>query len=740
MVETSFEDSYSEERAKLARVVQHIRAEQLGVDSRMQTQAADRPARAALRKMLTEERASLEACLRQPYFGRLDFVRLNANREVVSQEQAIYIGSNQIYDENVHSWTAPVARLWYTNDPGHESPTGYKAVRLNLKRFLRIRDHEIVEINDIYRRLLPVSPGVSNSPLAEVLGAAGRADDHLQVIVETIEPHQYEAIANQEDRTLIVQGSAGSGKSEIGLHRIAYLLSPFNNIDERQRPAPDTTLFIGPSQSFLEYAGDVLPTLGVQRSVRQSTFSAWLRGHRTFRRRARSDIGDELLNQGEMRRFNEEAERFKGSLAMSDALERHTRSLLAKVRRDCRNLPTQLELRSGQRVEIAQQAIRSTLDAALSAPPEGFRLNDRRQVFIRSIAGAILAKTQNGRKASREDAERRRRSTLRAVTDWCDEAWPRFDVQQEYAASLRDSDLLLGVAQGNLSADNIQALGKSAERMSTAGFFDSDEGAVTYLDHLLNGTIERRYRHIVVDEAQDISPIEFKLLSLSSTNNWFTILGDTAQRLTPYRGIHRWRSLDRVLGRFDITVQHARTSYRSNKHITRFNNRILRLFDSALPSPIPFDREGSRVEYHRHANVHAMQRGVVDDIDRIRSLPNMTDARIAILVRDKRNLNRFSDYCKVFGREDVTLIGQDHYVDSRTVLARIPDVRGLEYDAVIVLGVNEAFANTLFNQKLLYQATTRARHYLAIHWAGKISPILSSISDRGVRKLDRRRR
>ena len=275
--------------------------------------------------------------------------------------------------------------------------------------------------------------------------------------------------------------------------------------------------------------------------------------------------------------------------------------------------------------------------------------------------------------------------------------------------------------------------------MPVAGFFDSDEGALTYLDHLLNGIIEQRYRHIVVDEAQDISPIEFKLLSLASTNKWFTILGDTAQRLTPYRGIHRWRSLDRVLGRSDITVQHARTSYRSNKYITRFNNRILRLFESTLPAPIPFDREGSRVEYHRYANVHAMHRGVVDDIGRIRSLPNMANARIAILVRDKRNLNRFNDYCKVFGRDDVTLIGQDHYVDSRTVLARIPDVRGLEYDAVIVLGVNNAFADTIFNQKLLYQATTRARHYLAIHWAGNISPILSSISERGVRKIDRRR-
>ena len=325
------------------------------------------------------------------------------------------------------------------------------------------------------------------------------------------------------------------------------------------------------------------------------------------------------------------------------------------------------------------------------------------------------------------------------MSEWCDASWPRFDARREYAALLRDSELLLAVSQGTLSEKDVQALAESTERMLSAGFQDADEGALTYLDHLFNRTIERRYRHIVVDEAQDISPIEFKLLSLASINNWFTILGDTAQRLTPYRGIHRWRSLDRILGRSDITVQHARTSYRSNKHITRFNNRILRLFESTLPAPIPFDREGSRVEYHRHTNVREMQQSVVEDIDRIRSEPKMSGSRIAILARDNMNLRKFEVYCQVLGRDDVVRIGQDHYVDSHTVLARIPDVRGLEYDAVIVLGVNDAFANTLFNQKLLYQATTRARHYLAIHWSGNISPILSSMSDRGVRMVDRRK-
>ena len=118
----------------------------------------------------------------------------------------------------------------------------------------------------------------------------------------------------------------------------------------------------------------------------------------------------------------------------------------------------------------------------------------------------------------------------------------------------------------------------------------------------------------------------------------------------------------------------------------------------------------------------------------------MAGARIAILARDRRNLNRFRDYCTASGRHDVVLIAQDRHSTDRTVLARIPDVRGLEYDAVIVLGVNDSFADTTFNQKLLYLATTRAKHYLAIHWSGSSSPILKRIWSGGVREIDRRER
>ena len=126
----------------------------------------------------------------------------------------------------------------------------------------------------------------------------------------------------------------------------------------------------------------------------------------------------------------------------------------------------------------------------------------------------------------------------------------------------------------------------------------------------------------MVDEAQDISPIEFQVAQRRFLQQLVHVLGDTAQRLTPYRGIRTWkRDLMRVFGLSDIEVQSARRSYRSNIHITRFNNRILRTFDENIDAPIPFERDGHRVEYLPtfRATVRLVYNRVTEDIDRIRS-------------------------------------------------------------------------------------------------------------------------
>ena len=828
-----WEDAYREERAKLSSIIRVIRER---TDLPTPIEAADKAAFDAISNVLDSLQSNTLAALDQPYFGRIDYIPLEPS---LGSLRTVYLGGGNIPDTNVYGWTNPIGRLWYTND--NEYPvrdSGKIRVRVDLKRYLRIRRQQLEEFNDTYRRL-PSGESSSSGNLAldATLSVTGPEDGQLQVIIETIQPDQYESIANLSDQVLVVQGAAGSGKSEIGLHRIAYLLSPFNAAQNRERPTPDTILFLGPSRSFLEYISDLLPSLGVQQRIRQTTFRDWLRSQQSGPINLRSGIWTDLLEKGSMTNFDEEAEAFKGSMLMADVLERRSKELIMTSRREARSLPpltvtlsvsvnwrefavalsnilhdtanreflggrqqefvnlvvdelrgtagqersivtfdrdlllTSLNrassiIRGDSRPDIARQRlfglvsdriwaemsaaqssvlntvsinrteIQRTLAPVFADADDYSRLNLRRKQFVDGIVELIWQKGKENGLVRRAGTERQLRAIKEeAVELWIASTWPHIDYRYEYISLLSDPEKMVGLSRNALEIAEADALKESVRGSTINDFQDSDAGALVYLDHLLNETIAGRYRHIVVDEAQDISPIEFRLLRLSSVNNWFTILGDTVQRLTPYRGIHRWRDLERVLGRSAIKVQQARVSYRSNQHITRFNNRILRLFDTYIDAPIPYGREGHRVEYHNHGSSEEMFRGVVDEFRRIRSLDSLSNARIAILVRDRNNLNRFHKFCQDNGVREVVLLGQEGPT-SRTVLGRIPEAKGLEYDAVIVMGVNETFTSTTFNQKLLYLACTRAKHYLALHWHSGQSPILKSIYGGGVKPLD----
>ena len=717
----------------------------------MPATAAHQEAAEGIQKILESNRDSLYSALDQPYFGRLDYFRPDlvvADGEVNDADpsmirrasKTIYIGIAHIRDNDVFSWTAPVARLWYTPsyDGGYTAPRGYIPTKVDLKRYLKIRDRRLVELNDVFKRLRPAADQAARRVLTEALSGTGKGDGHLQVIVETIEPEQYESIANVTNKVLIVQGSAGSGKSEIGLHRIAFLLSPYSDIEEGERPTPETTLFVGPSQAFLDYAADILPTLDVSRGVQQTTFSEWIVSHLSVRLRTRARIWNDLLTKGIMTRFSKEAESFKTSINMTDVLVSHLRVKVRDIRNRCLSLPPLIV--EGGRIRIDRNEIRTAISSFLRVSDGDYRLNIRRQDFVARITNLVWSKGEYSNRFRGYDALRQRRNIRDYIErQWLDTAWRHIDFRQEYVNILSDSDALLRLSKGTLTSETGDAMKSSVRNALSEGFEDSDVSALAYLDHLLNDTIQAQYRHIVVDEAQDISPVDFLLLGIGSVNNWFTILGDTSQRLTPYRGISRWRDLDRVLGRSEITVQHARTSYRSNKHITRFNNRILRLFDQNIPAPIAFDRDGYRPEYHAHSTTNAMYYAVIEEIVRIRSLDGLADATVAILVRDRSNLNRFMEICKQEqADDDITLVGHEYHSNARTIVARIPDTKGLEYDAVVVLGVNEAFKDTIFNRKLLYLATTRAKHYLGIHWSGRQSPILKNVYSGGTKLFDHR--
>ena len=490
----------------------------------------------------------------------------------------------------VISFAAPAAALFY--NPARTSirrSNGELSVTATLKRTITVRNGEIVRLTEDYRRavetIAPTSDvGVGTEALTQAISEAGASDGHLQVIIGTIDPDQYERIANVNDQVLIVQGAAGSGKSEIGLHRIAYLLSPFSELGDREKPTPDSILFLGPSRSFLEYASDILPQLGVEERVLQTTFGEWVSSLHSKRLSIRSRIWNHLLDKGELRDYDAEAESIKGSVAMADALDRHVSQLARSVRAALRDVqPFRVRISGDTQGAVTKGDIRDATADALSGGGSQPMLNRQRRRFFRLLTDNIVSRAGGiGRRRPDEARQFRRDIEARLENSPVADAWPVYSSQEVYAGLFNDPEQFSQLTSYQVSRETAAAMARGIRMMTNPEFNDPDRAALTYLDHLLNDTITARFNHIVVDEAQDLSPLDFKLLRLASTNGWFTILGDTSQRLMPHRGIRRWRDLNRVLGRAITTVQQARLSYRATKQITLFNNRILRLLTPRL--------------------------------------------------------------------------------------------------------------------------------------------------------------
>ena len=740
-IDPPISDAWSEERANLEHVIEDIDRGLANIDKGSPATAAYQETAEVLQGRADDKRRVLEKARPNPYVGRADLVYTDL-RESDRPRQTIYIGvdysfGTSIPNTEIVSFAAPVARLFYNPTLERITVGGREmAVLATMKRTITVRNGEIIRLSEDLRRSVSTIeatvPNVGTDSLTNVLGQAKSDGGHLEIIIGTIEPDQYERIANVSDQVLVVQGAAGSGKSEIGLHRIAYLLSPFSDIGDHERPTPDSVLFIGPSRSFLEYVSDVLPQLGVTQGVRQTTFPEWVSSVSPTRLNIQPRFWNNLLDRGEPTLFDSDTEAFKGSMAMADAMSRYVNELTRNTRATLAAMPaTRLRL-NGHTVTVSKKELQEIGRQALAASDAPLPLNQRRSQFIQTLANRVIQRSGAGRRPTVDERRRLVRSVANQLEEkGLNEAWPSRDFRQTYAEILSEPERLVRLTKGQVTHQQAERLRLNATKVRDRGFEDSDRAPLHYLDHLINGTIAPRYTHIVVDEAQDLSPLDFALLRLASTNGWFTILGDTSQKLMPHRGVGRWRELQRVLGRDLTTVQEARRAFRATKQITGFNNRILRLFDSQINAPVPYERDGHRVELVNHRSRESMFGEVSRELQRIRTLERMEDAQVGILVRDLNTLNAFWQFCRQNEDGEIERFGEEG-LSARTVLARIPDTKGLEYDAVIILGVNETFRSTNFNRKLLYLACTRAKHYLALHHYSKRSPILQEISTRGI--------
>lgn len=262
-------------------------------------------------------------------------------------------------------------------------------------------------------------------------------------------------------------------------------------------------------------------------------------------------------------------------------------------------------------------------------------------------------------------------------------------------------------------------------------FQTEDLGALCYLDHLLNERPNSRFEHVVLDEAQEVSPLELLVIRRHSRGNGFTILGDLTQSLSP-QGIDRWREVLQLFRGATVSRYVARTSYRATYEITRYANRILKEAVPRADTAVPYRRHGPPPSFSPARTYDEMVAAITADI---RELEGQGVKTIGVLCKSTVDAKKLHRALRNSGIKNVGMLDHEEALSESVVVAPIYLTRGLEYDAVILAGASkEHYPNTSLHSKLLYLAVSRAAHHLRIHWFGQPAPQL------GVRRRTPRRK
>ncbi|HXU03088.1 MAG TPA: 3'-5' exonuclease [Polyangia bacterium] len=684
---------------------------------------------------------------KSPYFGHLRLEESGKRRDVlIGARSFVEPGSGvQIVD-----WrNAPVSRLFYRYEEGDAyeerlgdkmvegevvarrtvaivdadlrrvaAPQGtfsrdlrtgqWRAVATRQARLQIARDGSAVVVvprGEARTPALPPPPAVRGKLGFDDTGSR-RPDRHLPAIAALIDPRQFELITQPSSGLIAIQGSAGSGKTTIGLHRIAYLA-----FADPRRFRPEKMLVIVYQRALAAYVSRVLPSLDVE-GVPVMTFAGWS----DAARRAALPT----LDAGLTEETPPLVMRAKAHGAMLRIIDDRQTALLDWCR-------TQLQ------TELAGKA---DGDAAVA-----FWDGTSGPADLRVTALATWVRDSNLDPASRNALENVGRA-LRARTR---------DVLGEWASLLTDREALgTGFARhapglfspGQLddihrwcvARDRLRTAGRGGEDDETFALDAEDDALLLRIYQRQRGRLPApgaakdakavlAYEHLMIDEVQDFSPLELAvLLDATSAQRSVTLAGDTAQAIAPEHGFTSWTELLDFLSIAHERVEPLRVSYRSTREIVDIAEHVLGpLIGDVRPvaprggAPVesfPFSSAGECAEFLSHALKELVR--------------NEPDASVALLARHPEQARLAYEALVRAEVPSLRLVAdQDFSFSAGVDVTDVRQSKGLEFDIVILLDVNDAsYPVTDDARRLLHVAMTRAAHQLWITYVGTASPLL----------------
>ena len=651
----------------------------------------------------------------QAYFARLDFIPSG------SRPETWYLGRWGVLDPAtldpvVVDWRSPVANLYYSGQIGrmdYEAPDGCVEGELTLKRMLTVRGRQLVSLFD--------SGIVSQETyLQDVLGSI--STDRLREIVTTIQAEQNIVIRYPLSADLLVQGAAGSGKTTIALHRIAYLLYAF-----RKTLRPENMMILAPNPLFLSYISQVLPDLGVER-VLQTTFEGWSReamGRHMPKIVRESRLERNLVLTAEERQEAGKVLRIKGSLSMmrklAGWLERLQEQILpgngfkmagvplmdrAELEtvflRDLRFFP--LEERISELKKIIRKRVRSAADL----------LKERYNTNAEQMTGRIRA-------TMRESALRQQK--IREIYALRDQRCREIDARsEEYLSRYREKFTLADLT--GLYRAFLQECAPGEELIPEDGSLrQEDLPMLVMICKALYGLKTKQMKHIVIDECQDFSPFQIELLKQANPAATFTLVGDLYQGIRADEGIRSWEEWKGPVFEDKADLKQLTVSYRNTVEIMDLAQAVVGRYPiPGVCETKPVLRHGEEPRIIRAEN----DRERLELIrNRVRTWQEEGYHSIALIEKTAEQARKL--FRQIGADLDARLLSEtDSEYRGGVMVLPASIAKGMEFDCVGICDASaDNFPEDEFLCRILYVMMTRPLHRLCIWHKGEITPMLA---------------
>ncbi|MFG2350685.1 HelD family protein [Streptomyces phaeochromogenes] len=627
------------------------------------------------------------------FFGRLDYLHSpGADQAEGAEGERFYIGRRHVHDADgdpmVIDWRAPVSQPFYR--ASKKNP-----LDIALRRRFGYTGGDLTAYEDEHLSDPADSSGdAATSKLLQQEIERPRVGP-MRDIVATIQPEQDEIVRSGLGGSVCVQGGPGTGKTAVGLHRVAYLLYA-----HRDRLARTGTLVIGPNASFLHYIEQVLPALG-ELEVKQATV-------------------DDLVAHVEVRGTDEApAAVIKGDARMAEVLRRAVRSHVT--------MPVEpvMVVRGSRRWRVPayelEVIVRELLDRDI-------RYGAAREALPQRIAHAVLVQMERSGEAPDDrvqDAVARNPAVKAAVKS----LWPPVEPAKLVLRLLSDADFLATHAEGILTEDEQKTIlwSRPVRSVKSAKWAAADAVLIDEATDLVQRT--HSLGHVVLDEAQDLSPMQYRAVGRRCTTGSATVLGDLAQGTTPW-ATRSWEEALTHLGKGDAVVEELTAGFRVPTDVITYASRLLPHIAPGL-TPVASVRENPGFFEVRPATADTS-----DTSGTAATVATEVVAACEELLRNEGSVGLIAADARVpllaeaLAAAGLPYLGPGEETTLTTRLTLVPAslAKGLEYDYVVLdepRAVVDGEPDERTGLRRLYVSLTRAVSGLIVTHAAPLPPQLA---------------